>query len=125
MYFYNDWKELIDPRNFAGKVVIERWDDDLEDIVVEEFPMAHLDEEDPYLTARYHAVEDFPVNFDTLVWLAGTKRSSVSPSTASRSSRTPSNRPQLRLHLHGEREPVVIPDTPEGNGARNLRAQPA
>jgi hypothetical protein len=113
MYFYNDWKEPVDPRNFDGKVVVERWDEAAEDVVVEEFPLEFDREGDLFLTAKIAPAEEFPVNFDTLVWLAGEETLfsfafdglTVEPEAG--------EAPAIRLHAHTERVPVVIPDTRE------------
>lgn len=113
MYFYNDWKEPIDPRNFAGKVVVERWDEDLGDVIVNEYPLEFGEEGDEYLTATLPAVEEFPVNFDTLVTLAGEETLFSFAFEDVTTEPEGTETPEIRLHAHTEREPVVIPETRE------------
>lgn len=113
MYFYNDWKEPIDPRNFAGKVIVERWDPDLGDVIVNEYPLEFGEEGDEYLTAELPEVEEFPVNFDTLVYLAGEETLFSFAFEGVTEEPAQAEAPAMRLHAHTEREPVVIPETRE------------
>lgn len=110
LFFYNDWKEPLDPRNFAGKVVMERWDEATEDVVTEEFELRYASDGDPFLTATIPAVAEFPVNFDALVWLAG-KETLFSFAFDALSDEAAAEQAQMRLHAHTERAPVVIPET--------------
>lgn len=114
MYFYNDWKEAIDPRNFAGKVLIERWDEATEDVVVEEFPLEFTREGDLFLTAKIAPVQEFPVNFDALIWLAGEETLFSFAFDGLTVEPEASEAPVIRLHAHTERAPVVIPETADG-----------
>jgi hypothetical protein len=68
IYVYDDFKRPVDPRNFAGRVVFERWDEKTETFSEQEFPMAPVPGTD-YLEASIPAA--FPAEFYASVWLGG------------------------------------------------------
>lgn len=112
LYFYDDWKNPLDPRNFAGKLIIERFDEATEELLEEEYPLSYIDEGDPYLTANIPPVEEFPVNFSTEIYLAGKETifsfafEDVTPEEAQGPTKA------IRLHGHLQRGELIIPETP-------------
>ena len=111
MYFYDDWKTPLDPRNFAGTVIIEHEDAATGNVTEEAIPLAHA-EGTGYLDAAIPY--DPPVAFYTKVWLAGVETRfdfefdefTVEPPKEARSA-------DVRLHSH-KRDPLDIPPTTEG-----------
>ncbi len=111
MYFYDDWKTPLDPRNFAGTVIIEHEDAATGNVTEEAIPLAHA-EGTEYLNAALP--NTLPLAFYTKVWLAGVETRfdfefeelTVEPPKESRSA-------DVRLHSH-RRDPLDLPPTIEG-----------
>lgn len=74
LYFYDDWKTPIDPRNFSGKVVFETYNEAKDDYERQEFPLEYPNAEAPFLQASFPAATKFPVEFTAKVWLAGEEK---------------------------------------------------
>lgn len=114
LYFYNDWKKPIDPRNFAGTVFIETFDEESEEIIEETFDLIYKEEGDAFLTAAITAIEEFPADFSAEVFLAGEKTifsfafeeltPEVDPNAEAQN---------IRLHKHAEAGELVIPESSE------------
>lgn len=68
LFFYDDFKEPLDPRNFAAEVVFEHYDSESGDFTEERFPMA-VAEGTLYLEGTIP--EALPAEFYASVWLAG------------------------------------------------------
>ncbi len=115
LYFYDDFKEPIDPRNFAGQVVFEHWDE-----ASGEFSETYYDLEvapgTDYLTAELP--EEFPAEFFVSAWMAGEKNrydfyfteTTEEPATLFVPRTSPAG---SAAHSH-ERPPLTIPGTPQG-----------
>lgn len=69
LYFYDDFKQPLDPRNFAGEVVIESENKESGELVVEKFPLIYENAGDEHLTARLP--RRFPIEFFANVEIAG------------------------------------------------------
>ncbi len=114
LYFYDDYKEPLDPRNFAASIVFEHYDEKSGDFREEKFPMAPA----PgtlYLEGEVPAI--FPAEFYASVWMAGeqnrydfyfTEKSVEPPGGSSQAARGGSVDPN---HEH-IRPPLTIPDDP-------------
>jgi hypothetical protein len=116
-FFYDDFKEPIDPRNFSGKVVVE---EDLPngDIAEKEFELRHAQEEDDYLVAQIPGT--LPYSLYALVNFAGEEKRY--DFTFEKLTKEPVRVPGFMAgvktpadpnHSH-YRPPLTIPDTPEG-----------
>jgi hypothetical protein len=112
VYVYDDFKRPVDPRNFAGRVVFERFDEESGDFDEEEFPMAPVTGTD-YLEGRIS--EEMPAEFYASLWLGGEQhrfdfyfdQPSVAPPSP------PRQLPVLGDHSH-IRPPLTIPAEPAG-----------
>lgn len=112
LYFYDDWKTPLDPRNFAGKAIIEHVDDESGAITDEVIPLEYETEGDMWLTAEIPY--DLPVTFYTKVWLGGEEKRYDFQFDELTQEPEPTEQPQdIRLHSH-VREPVTIPATTGG-----------
>ncbi len=70
LYFYDDFKQPVDPRNFAGTVVFERFDEESGDFDEESYPLEWPSGAN-YLLADLP--DEMPAEFFASVWLAGEK----------------------------------------------------
>ncbi|MEM6704433.1 MAG: hypothetical protein AAF690_17075, partial [Acidobacteriota bacterium] len=68
LFFYDDYKEPLDPRNFAGEIVFEHYDSESGEFTEERFPMS-VAEGTLYLEGSIP--EALPAEFYASVWLAG------------------------------------------------------
>ena len=122
LYVYDDFKKPIDPRNFAGDVVFERYDDETGDFDEESYPLYWPSGAD-HLAADIPA--DFPAEFFASVWLAGDKQrfDFYFEETSKRIIARPTSGPVAvgAEHSH-ERPPLAIPGTAAGI-ADELRAR--
>lgn len=115
LYFYNDFKEPLDPRNFKGRVVIESFDEEADELIETEIPLVHKRELDPYLVAELGGIEEYPFAPTVFAWLAGEEKRFDFPFDALTVEPEPDAEFAVgRLHAHGEREAVEIPATPGG-----------
>lgn len=69
LYVYDDFKEPIDPRNFAGDVVFEQWNEQEEKWMESRYPLQHAEPGAEYLYAEIPP--ELPAEFFASVWLAG------------------------------------------------------
>jgi hypothetical protein len=69
LYLYDDFKQPLDPRNFAGEVVYERWDAEKKEWLETKYPLEAGAPGSPSLRARIP--EAMPAEFYASVWLAG------------------------------------------------------
>jgi hypothetical protein len=74
MFFYDDWKTPIDPRNFAGRLVIETFDAATEEFTEHVYPLKYAAEGAEFLSAAIPPVAQFPVDFNAWIWLAGEEK---------------------------------------------------
>ena len=113
LYFYDDWKKPIDPRNFAGKVVIQQFDEKTEEMKEQEIELVRANEGDEFLSAKIPEIREFPTDFNTKVWLAG-KESLFSFAFADLSKEPTADQPggPINAHSHIVRPPVIIPEKP-------------
>jgi hypothetical protein len=117
LYFYDDFKDSIDPRNFSGKVVVEK---DLPngDIEEEDFALRQVRKEDDYLSARVPG--RLPYSLYALINFAGVEKRY--DFTFEAVTKEPQKIPGFLAgaktaadpnHSH-YRPPFTIPNTPEG-----------
>ncbi len=71
LFFYDDFKAPLDPRNFKGEIVIESFDETTETVTESVYRLSHERELDPHMTARIDPVTEFPVVIRARVILAG------------------------------------------------------
>ena len=117
MYFYDDFKQPIDPHNFSGSAFIEHVDEDSGEVTEEVFELFYARAGDEYLTAvlppglpvALYAIaslggEDkrFDVEFETL---------SIEPPRSRLAAASGANAGGTHEHI---RPPLVIPETIEG-----------
>lgn len=113
LFFYDDWKRPLDPRNFTANVSIERFDEETEEISSDEYEVALESLENGYFTARIPEGLEFPIEVTAVVGLAGEDalftfffdELSIEPEPGDQAGRA-------RLHAHGERLPVDVPEDP-------------
>jgi len=111
LYFYDDFKKPIDPRNFAGRVVFEEWDADKKEWLETSYPLTPGDP--GAVSLRATIPEQLPGEFFAAVWLAGEEvrydfyfeELSKEPDAV-----TLAKYAALGGHSH-ERPPLTIPDT--------------
>jgi hypothetical protein len=115
VFVYDDFKQPVDPRNFAGRIVVEHYDPDSGEFTEEEFPMEPVPGAD-YLEGAVDT--ELPAEFFAGVWLAGeeqrfdfyfTEYSKDVPAAP----RALAGLPGTTDHSH-ERPPLLIPDQPAG-----------
>lgn len=112
LYVYDDFKKAIDPRNFAGEVTFEHWNEDSGEFSEESFDLEPIAGTD-YLRAAIP--EALPAEFFASLWLAGEKgrydfffeETTVEPVTL------PTAPPGNAAHSH-DRPPLTIPATAAG-----------
>ena len=109
LYFYDDYKQPLDPRNFAARMVVEKWDQDSEEFREEDYPLTLENEGDMWLTSRIPAAETYPLALAPRVWLAGEEKMFNFFFPGPTLEPEPENQAAIRLHKHGERPTVVIP----------------
>ena len=114
LYFYDDYKKPLDPRNFAARMVVEKWDQDSEEFSEQDFPLALENEGDMWLTSRIPPAEKYPLALAPRVWVAGEEKMFNFFFPGPTLETKPENRAAIRLHKHGERPPVVIPESASG-----------
>ncbi|HVS13432.1 MAG TPA: hypothetical protein VMV46_05895 [Thermoanaerobaculia bacterium] len=68
VFVYDDFKEPVDPRNFAARIVVEHYDRESGEFTEEEFPMAPVVGTD-HLEGALDT--ELPAEFYAAVWLAG------------------------------------------------------
>lgn len=112
MYFYDDWKKPIDPRNFSGSLFIEHEDETTGEVTEQAFPFGIDKEGDEFFTARLP--ENLPIAFYTRVWFAGEEKRydfefdelTVEP---------PEDAPRMPVLLHDDSDyiPIEVPDSVE------------
>ena len=119
LFFYDDFKRPVDPRNFAGSVIFETYNADTGDFSEEEFPLTAVPGTD-FLEARIKP--EMPAEFFASVWLAGEKNrydfyfeeTSVEPVNApTRTSSTGATGPVGAGDHSHFRPPIYIPSTPK------------
>lgn len=111
IYVYDDFKKPIDPRNFAGRVVFEEWNEDKQVWVESSYPMAYGVPGTDYLEAQIP--ESLLTDFYAALWLAGEESRydfyfeavSTEPDAV-----TLAKYAALTDHSH-ERPPLAIPET--------------
>lgn len=72
MYFYDDWKKPLDPRNFKGSLFIEHENEASGEVTEEPFPFGIEKQGNAYFTARLP--EELPIAFYAKVWFAGEEK---------------------------------------------------
>ncbi len=114
LYVYDDFKRPVDPHNFAGRVVFERYDQASGDFDEEEYPLALVAGTD-YLEATISP--EMPAEFFASVWLGGEQQRFDFYFEELSNEPAPSARPALSAantdHSH-LRPPLVIPTDPAG-----------
>lgn len=111
LYFYDDFKKPIDPRNFAGRVVFEEWDTEKKEWLETSYPLTLGEPGTESL--RADIPKQLPGEFFAAVWLAGEEgrydfyfeELSKEPDAV-----TLAKYAALGGHSH-ERPPLLIPDT--------------
>ncbi len=110
IYFYDDWKKPLDPRNFAGKVVFETFDEKTEEVKQQEIELVQAKSEDGFLTAKIPAVSEFPVDFNAKVFLAGKETLfSFAFKELSKEPAPGQGKGVVRAHTHIVRPPLYVP----------------
>lgn len=114
-YFYDDYKQPLDPRSFAGKSIIGAENKETGEVTETEYPLVYDGGGKEYLTARLP--RELPLTFYTLVWMGGQEKRfdfefqelTVEPTqTDLLITKTP--KPALHSHV---RDPLTIPATVE------------
>jgi hypothetical protein len=113
VYVYDDFKRPVDPRNFAGRVVFERFDQKTGDFSEEEFPMAPVPGSE-YLEARIS--DEMPAEFYASLWLGGEQHRfdfyfdepTVAPPTPPRQVAVLGQHSHLRPPLSIPKDPAAI-----------------
>jgi hypothetical protein len=112
LYFYDDWKTPLDPRNFAGTAFIESEDAKSGEVTETEYPLEIAREGDMYMTAELPP--DVPIILYAKVMLAGEeKRFDFQFEQLTVEPEGPVKGGPIRLHSH-QRPPVDIPDSAKG-----------
>ena len=115
LYVYDDFKEPVDPRNFAGKVVFETYNEETGEFKEEDFPMEAIPGTD-YLEGKIK--QEMPAEFFASVWLAGKQNrydfyfEELSEEPAYVPSSVVDSAPVTGDHSH-ERPPIRIPTDPK------------
>lgn len=111
LYFYDDYKEPLDARNFTGRLVIESFDEKTEKVEQQEYPLVVGTEGDNFLTASIPPITEFPAELTAFAILAGkeSRFDFVFPGLTVEP--PPSEKQVIALmpHEHGEREPIIVP----------------
>lgn len=114
LYFYDDFKQPVDPRNFAGTVVFERYDESSGDFAEETYPLTWPSGAG-YLAADIPA--EMPAEFFASVWLAGDQArfDFYFEETSKRIIEAPRSGPRVAGAEHShERPPLTVPGTANG-----------
>ncbi|HVS63190.1 MAG TPA: hypothetical protein VMT85_06750 [Thermoanaerobaculia bacterium] len=112
IFVYDDFKEPVDPRNFAARIVIEHYDSDSGEFTEEEFAMEPVPGTD-YLQGIVHT--EMPAEFFAGVWLAGEEQrfdfyfTEYSKDVPPPPRTVAAGLPGTAAHSH-ERPPLTIPD---------------
>lgn len=123
MYFYDNYKKPIDPRNFAGTVYIEHLNDDTGEVTETEYKMVHAQNTDEYLTAILEGDDaKLPTTLYTMVNLGGEMKRfdfafdalTVEPPRAPSMSTAPQSAAAAAATHSHYRPPLTIPDTVRG-----------
>jgi hypothetical protein len=111
LYVYDDFKRPIDPRNFAGRVVFERYDLETGEFSETSFPLDAVGGAD-YLSSRIP--EPLPAEFYASVWMAGEQLRYDFYFEGL--TKEPAQPPRATALIAGEhshqRPPLVIPEAP-------------
>jgi hypothetical protein len=116
VFVYDDFKQPVDPRNFAGRIVIEHYDSDSGEFTEEDFPMAPVPGAE-YLEGTVDT--DLPAEFYAGVWLAGEQHrfdfyfTEYSKDVPAAPRTLAAGLPGSAEHSH-ERPPLTIPDQAAG-----------
>jgi len=111
LYFYDDWRVPLDPRNFSGRAFIERDNPKTDELIVTEYALEIAREGDMWLTAELP--EDVPIILNAKVMLAGEeKRFDFQFEQLTVEPVGPVKGGPIRYHTH-ERPELVIPDSPQ------------
>lgn len=111
LYFYDDWKKPLDPRNFSGKVVFSQYNKNTGETATQEYPLAYARQEDEFLTAKIPPQEKFPAEFKAVVSLAGEQKGYDFVFDELTREPLPGELPaSVRPHIHVVRPPVQVPE---------------
>lgn len=125
VFFYDDFKQPLDPRNFKGRAVIERYDEEKDEVIEEEFELVHAYELNPYLEAEIPEVTEFPFEINAFVWLAGeeTLFTFRFPELTKEPDPEAAIAGDVYLHSHDDYKPPQIPDKTEDIIAEILKRE--
>lgn len=111
LYFYDDWKVPLDPRNFSGTAFIETENPKTGDVVETKYPLEIAREGDMWMSVELPT--DVPIILYAKVMLAGEeKRFDFQFDQLTVEPVGPVRGGPVRLHSH-ERPTLVIPDNPQ------------
>lgn len=112
VYFYDDYKQPLDPRNFKGRVVFQYFDEMAKQDLEKEVPLVHGYDLDPYLEAKIPAIKTWPAEIAARIWIAGEEKlfnflfDGISQEPTNQDAQLP-----IRFHSHLDYKPPTIPET--------------
>ena len=74
IYFYDDYKQPLDARNFSGRTTIEDWNEEQKAYIEKSYPLVLEREGNHWLTSRIWAPAKYPVEITSRIWLAGAEK---------------------------------------------------
>ena len=110
LYFYDDWKNPLDARNFSGRLYIEQENESTGEVTEKEIALEQTRPGDTFFTASVGT--ELPVAFYTKIMLGGVEKRYDFEFDELTEEPTGDEASKIRLHTH-KRELLDIPDDPQ------------
>jgi hypothetical protein len=118
-------KMPLDARNFSGRTMSEEWNEEKKAYIEKTYPLVLEREGNNWLTSRIWAPTKYPVAIVSRIRLAGDEKRFNFFFDGLTKDPEPGMEASVRLHKHGDRPPVDIPEAPVDVVGEILRREAA